>query len=263
MSTWNDFWRDYQALPPSTGKPYLVESDCEIALHFDFWSIQSHMRKTDPDKLTVGYTRTMMGFLLFQPRPEQIAMVGLGGGSLAKYCLRHLPNTHFTAVEINPDVISLRDKFGIPPDGPHFKVLCDDGAIYVQDHSELVDVLIVDGFDQYGQAEQLCSREFYGNCHAKLRDGGVLVVNLLSNDTRSVAFAEKIRDSFDGQVVIVEAEESGNIIAFAYKGMDFPPLKATLKERVMYLSPTHTISFRPIAQKMIRRLDQHISWIHF
>lgn len=263
MNTWINFLRDYIADPLPPGRPFLIEDDREITLHFDFLSIQSHMRKADPDRLTVGYTRTMMGFLLFQPKPERIAMVGLGGGSLAKYCLRHLPDTHFTAVEINPDVIDLRDKFGIPPDGPNFKVVCDDGAVYVQDHSELVDVLLVDGFNQDGQAEQLCSREFYGNCHAKLRDGGVLVVNLLSSNIRSGDYAEKIRGSFSGQAVIVEAEESGNIIAFAYKGRDFPPLKAALKERVLNLTPTHKIPLHNIAQKLIKRLDQRISWIHW
>lgn len=262
MNIWINFLRDYIADPPPPGSPFLIEDDREITLHFDFSSIQSHMRKADPDRLTVGYTRTMMGFLLFQPKPERIAMVGLGGGSLAKYCLRHLPDTHFTAVEINPDVIDLRDKFGIPPDGPNFKVVCDDGAVYVQDHSELVDVLLVDGFNQDGQAEQLCSREFYGNCHAKLRDGGVLVVNLLSSNNRSGDFAEKIRDVFDGQAIVVEAEETGNIIAFACKGMNFPPLKDSLNKRVMELAPAHTVPLRTIAQKIIRRLEHRVSWIY-
>lgn len=33
------------------------------------------MCKSDPDKLILGYTRTMMGFLLSQPKPERIAMM--------------------------------------------------------------------------------------------------------------------------------------------------------------------------------------------
>lgn len=262
MSSWINFLRDYIAEPLPPGKPFLIEDDREITLHFDFSSIQSNMRKADPDKLSLGYTRTMMGFLLFQPKPERIAMVGLGGGSLAKYCLRHLPDTHFTAVEINPDVIALRDKFGIPPDGPNFKVVCDDGAIYVQDRSELVDVLLVDGFDRDGQSKQLCSSGFYDHCYAKLRDGGVLVANLLSSNTGLGTFAAKIRDSFGDQVVVVEAEESGNMIAFAYKGTDFPPLVTTMSERVLDLAPAHTVSLHSIAQKVIGQLKLRTSSIH-
>ena len=44
----------------------------------------------------------MMGFLLFQPAPARIAMIGLGGGSLAKYCALKLPEADFTAIERRP-----------------------------------------------------------------------------------------------------------------------------------------------------------------
>lgn len=263
MSELNDFLFEYLSSLPQTlaGKPFLYEGESDITLHFDFSSTQSHMFKADPDKLVLGYTRTMMGFLLFQPKPERIAMIGLGGGSLAKYCLRHVPDAHFTAVEINPGVIALRDKFRIPPDGPNFKVICANGAVYVRNHSELVDVLLVDGFDRDGQPGELCSAGFYDHCYAKLRDGGVLVANMLCGDSKFGTYAARIRESFDDQVVIVEAEEWGNKIAFAYKGKSFPPLPATMSERVRDLGPTHTVALHTIAQKVIGRLKQRTSSI--
>jgi len=258
MSDLSDFWFEYQASLPQilAGKPFLYERGHDITLHFDFSATQSHMRKADPDKLILGYTRTMMGFLLFQPKPERIAMIGLGGGSLAKYCLRHVPEAHFTAVEINPNVIALRDKFGIPPDGSNFKVVCADGAVYVRDRFEPVDVLLVDGFDRDGQPGQLGSAEFYDHCYTKLRDGGVLAVNLLENDNKFGTYTARIRKSFDAQVVVVESEEWGNKIAFAYKGKKFPPLATTVRERVRDLEPTHTVALHAIAQKVIERLKQ-------
>lgn len=261
MSDLNDFLSEYLASLPQTlaGKPFLYEGDRDISLHFDFSAIQSHMRKADPDKLILGYTRTMMGFLLFQPKPERIAMIGLGGGSLAKYCLRHVPDAHFTAIEINSKVIALRDKFGIPPDGPNFEVVCADGAVYVRNRSEPVDVLLVDGFDRDGQPGQLGSAEFYDHCYSKLRDGGVLVVNLLESDNKFGTYTARIRKSFDAQVVVVEAEEWGNKIAFAYKGKNFPPLATTMSERVRDMGPTHTVALHAIAQKVIERLKQRIS----
>src|SRR3546814_13432175 len=47
--------------------------------------VQSIMSIDDPDRLMLDYTRQMMGFLLFNPSPQTIEMIGLGGGSLAKY----------------------------------------------------------------------------------------------------------------------------------------------------------------------------------
>lgn len=63
---------------------------------------QSPRALGQPDALDVENTRAMMGFLLFNRMPDTLAMVGLGGGSLAKFCHRHLPCTRITVVEINP-----------------------------------------------------------------------------------------------------------------------------------------------------------------
>jgi len=53
-------------------------------------------------------------------------------------------------VEINPDVIALRNEFAIPGDDERFQVLLGDGAEFVADAPRPFDVLIVDGFDAGG-----------------------------------------------------------------------------------------------------------------
>ena len=256
MSKWIDFWDAFLAQPDAPEGPYLIEDDHEITLHFEISSVQSQMLKAHPNKLILDYTSTMMGFLLLQPKPKRIAMIGLGGGSLAKYCLQHLPEANFTAIEINPAVIALRDKFMIPPDGLNFRVLCEDGADFVQNRAELFDVLLVDGFNHYGQAKQLCSKSFYSDCYAKLRSGGVMAVNLLHSDVGFGTYTARIREAFDDQVVFVEAEEFGNNIAFAYKGKHFP-LTSTISERAHDLSQAHTVALPIIAQKVIKQLKQY------
>lgn len=71
-------------------------------------------------------------------------MVGLGGGSLAKFCHRHLPEVQIEVVEINPHVIALRNEFQVPADSARFTVLHDDGARFVRERARPCDVLIVD-----------------------------------------------------------------------------------------------------------------------
>jgi len=85
---------DLQKLLPSDPKdyPYVVEDANSKALYFDARNVQSRMRKDAPHELELGYTRTMMGFLLYQPQPRAILIVGLGGGSLSKYCYQQLPD---------------------------------------------------------------------------------------------------------------------------------------------------------------------------
>lgn len=238
------------------GRPYVVEADGLRSLHFEALTVQSQMRLDEPDALAIDYTRSMMGFLLFNPEPRDIVMIGLGGGSLAKYCLRTLPRTRFTAVEIDPDVIALRDTFGVPPDGERFRVVCGDGADYVRERTHAPDVLLVDGFDRGGQPARLCSAGFYDDCHSMLAEGGVLAVNLWSGDRRYGLYASRIRDAFEERFIAIPAEEDSNRIAFAFKGRGFPPRRSQLFERARMLTAHHPIGIMSTAQRIQSRLER-------
>lgn len=199
-------------------KPYVRETLEARAMHFSISETQSRMHLKHPDALTLEYTRTMMGFLLFKPRPQRIAMIGLGGGSIAKFCHRHLPAAHMTTVEINPHVIALRDQFDVPPDGPRFRVICGDGAAFVRESTERFDVLLVDGFDREGQPPALCSQRFYDDCADVLAPDGLLVANLHTGHKQFDELVERIRHSFGGSALVVDDGECSNSIVFAGKG---------------------------------------------
>jgi spermidine synthase len=233
--------------------PLLHDENGELSLHFGFPTIQSRMLRADPERLLLDYTRTMMGFLLFQPKAERIAMIGLGGGSLAKYCRGKLPAADFTAVELSSEVIALRKEFGIPDDDARFRIVCADGADFVRDKVDAFDVLLVDGFDGNGQPRQLCSAAFYACCHAALRPGGVLVVNLCADDAGYGRYIARIRDSFDERVVVIEADEGENKIVFACKDANFPPKLKELTESLRSLEAIHAVDLDKTAQKILRR----------
>jgi spermidine synthase len=97
-------------------------------LEFAPGDIQSEMRLSRPDALVLDYARAMMCFALFVPRPAHILMVGLGGGSMAKFCHRHFPQARITVLELRADVIALRKQFLVPPDDARFKVVHADAA---------------------------------------------------------------------------------------------------------------------------------------
>ena len=213
------------------------------------------MLKDDPDRLLLDYTRTMMGFLLFNPKPKKIAMIGLGGGSIAKYCHRRLPGADFTTIELAPEVIALRGAFGIPEDSERFRILCADGADFVKAENNSLDVLLVDGFDFGGQPSQLCSTEFYGDCYRALRSGGILVVNLCANDNAHRRYTGRIKAAFHDRAIGVAADEGDNAIVFASKnerGNDhFPPSFNELSARLRTLESAHPTDLAQTAQKIL------------
>jgi spermidine synthase len=203
--------------PSEHVKPYVHVGERTRALHFNVHEIQSRMQLADPHALDLEYTRTMMGFLLFQPAPRQLTMIGLGGGSLAKFCHRHLPRTRLRVVEINPHVVALRDSFHVPPDDERFSVVLGDGARIVREFAEPCDVLLVDGYDSQGLPARLSSQRFYDDCHAALAADGVMVANLHTGHRRFEVFVDRIRRSFDDQVLVVEAADLTNSIVFAFR----------------------------------------------
>ncbi|MEK8025601.1 fused MFS/spermidine synthase [Pseudaquabacterium rugosum] len=199
-------------------QPYVQRTLTHKALHFSIHEIQSSMDVRAPHALDLDYTRTMMAFLLFLQQPRHILMIGLGGGSLAKFCHHHLPRTVITAVEINPHVVALRDEFLIPPDGSRFKVIVGDGARHLRDDPEVCDVLMVDGFDDQGQPEALCTQAFYDLARERLRPGGMLVVNLHYGHPEHRRHVARIRRAFGGQALVVDDAECCNTVVFACKG---------------------------------------------
>jgi spermidine synthase len=196
--------------------PRLYEDGEVVTLQFQIGEVQSQMRMNDPHGLVLTYTRVMLSFLRVPPAPRRIAMIGLGGGSMAKWCYRQLPETEITVVEINPMVIALREEFRVPADDHRFCVLLGDGAEYVAHTEEAPEVLLVDGFDVDGQPPQLCSQAFYEDCYRALAADGVLVVNLCGPEEH-VAM-ERIRRTFAGRIQMIIPADSENKIVFAVKG---------------------------------------------
>lgn len=196
--------------------PFILRDADRLSLHFTIGELQSSMCLDRPEELQLDYTRTMMGFLLLQPRPGHIAMVGLGGGSLVKFCHRHLLSSRMTVVENNPGVIALRQAFAIPDDDERLSVVAGDGAAFVRDQAGLeLDVLLVDGFDSGGQPPALCSQAFYNDCFRALAPGGVLVVNLHADHPGHGEFIDRLARSFKGNLMQVPSTDKSNCVVFA------------------------------------------------
>jgi spermidine synthase len=204
--------------PRRHARPFVLAGQKTRALHFTTGETQSRMNLRQPDALMLAYTRTMMGFLLLKPAPDSLAMIGLGGGSLAKFCHRHLPRTVIRVLEINPHVIALREDFHIPADDSRFSVIEGDGAEFVRHPPQAFDVLMVDGYDKRGLPAPLCSQDFYDDCRGTLAAGGVLVVNLHMEHPDHAAHLARIHHSFDGAVLVVDDDKEGNAVVFAEKG---------------------------------------------
>jgi spermidine synthase len=199
-------------------KPFIIDSGLQRRLQFDLYTVQSAMHREHPDRLILAYTRKMMAFLLFNHAPARVLLLGLGGGSLAKFCYGRLPYTTVTAVEVNPDVIALRQEFRIPADDDRFRVICADAADYVARLGLSQDVILADACDREGVAPELDAIDFYQNAHRCLFSGGVFVANMCGDLNRCAAHVGMIRAVFGDEIMTLQVRPDGNLIVYAFKG---------------------------------------------
>ena len=226
-------------------RPLINETLDARTLYFSVSAIQSRMQLQRADALDLEYTRLMMGFLLFDPAPAQIALIGLGGGSLVKFCHRHLQRSALTVAEINPHVVALRGAFEVPPDDARLRVITTDGAHLVRDTRERFDVLLVDGFDTEGLPKALRSQRFYDHCADVLQPGGLLVVNLHNDRVHCDTWVERIRRSFAGSVLLVDDSDASNRVVFAWKREPTSLLSAATVARRTGMSAAACAPLRP------------------
>jgi spermidine synthase len=242
-------WRD------ELTRPYIFETLFERRMHFTNQATQSAMLLSDPDALISQYTRKMMAFLLFNPDPRHIVMIGLGGGSLAKFCYRHLPRTKITVVEINEDVIALREEFCIPKDDDRFRVVHDDGVRYVERLDEKVDVLLIDAFDAEGIATSLAESDFYSCAARQLTDHGMLVMNFWGPCERYVDNLVQARAAFGDSLLLVPVSGDANVLLFAFKQASPQSITDELETLAKRLQMRLLLDF----PRYLRRICQGIS----
>ena len=207
-----------EALKASAGRPFAFDHGDIRTLHFDEHFIQSAMRMSAPQQLLLSYTRAMMAFLLFQPQPRHVVMIGLGGGSLAKYCYARLPETRISVLEIDADVIALRRAFLVPDDDERFCIIHADAVDAIAAIDGTADVILHDGYGADGLPSTLSTPAFYRACRQALVPGGVLVSNLWSEADNLVTLMQRLHAAFDARLWWCGAGGDVNRIVFSIKG---------------------------------------------
>ena len=233
-------------------KPYVIEEGDSRSLYFTRALTQSGMRLSDPTALEFSYTQKMMGFLLFVHQPQHILMLGLGGGSLAKYCHRHLPDARTTALEIDARILAFRDQFMMPPDDARLRVLLGDAAVYLRKCREKQDVVMIDAFDRDGFSASVCTRAFYRDVHDVLMQQGVMVANMVGPKDERVAHLELIACIFSDNIIVLPIEDDGNYLVFAFRDAAFEPRWRWIEGQARAMKVRYGLDFPAFASALKR-----------
>ena len=235
-------------LPPV----HISESRGIRTLHIGGDAIQSAMRLADPDALELHYTRAMMAFLLLVPEPRDVLLIGLGGGSIARFLRHRCAASRIVAIELNPQVVAAaRAWFGLPPDDARLRVDIADGLAYVPAHPQCCDVLMLDAFEDGRSVPALSTFRYYQHCRRALRAGGLLVQNFMSDERRLAAYVARVETAFDGRVLQLPAANRVNTIVFAANGLAASWSLATLEKRAAVLERRLHLPYRAMLKRLV------------
>ena len=206
-------------------------------LHLSSIWIQGSMDTRDPTRLVHEYIQRMMAWLLFVDPDEvsgaQAVQLGLGAGSLTKFCARVL-HMQTTAIELNPQVLAAcRGWFKLPADSARLRVVLGDAAEQIRQPAwqGAVDALQVDLYDQEAAAPVLDSPEFYADCRQALSERGCMTVNLFGRSSSFDRSVARIARAFGSDAVwAFKATREGNTVVLAQRTPQ-RPARAMLAER--------------------------------
>ncbi len=179
-------------------------------------ALESAVDLSDPLKLVVPYTRSLFGALFFQPKPQRVLMIGLGGAGFHRLFTAAYPDALLQTVELDPKVFELcqtRMEFKSTAKTP---VALVDGRMFVKRDKQSWDWLILDAFRGGFVPPHLKTEEFYRECAARLSERGVFVSNLHATSELYYSDVKTLQAVFP-QVVLLGVDGRGNVIACAVK----------------------------------------------
>lgn len=199
----------------------VVEDGAQRSLHFGSEPKQSSMDLHDPLRLALSYTRAMLSALLFSPAPQRILLLGLGGGSLAKFLLHHFPACRIDAVEYRESVYQVARDFFQLPDDPRLVLHFADAADFVRgadpDCGDY-DLILLDAFTAEGIAHGTSGLAFFEACRDRLAVTGVVAANLWAADRIGLEdVLADLADAFDGRLLHLPVDGKANVIALTLR----------------------------------------------
>lgn len=216
-------------------------------------AVQSSMNIHDPIALVLTYTRSMMAFLLWHENPQSVLLIGLGGGSLAKYLLNYHPTCAIDVVEIQPDIVSLAHRYFNLPQDPRITIHITDGYSYLRDTQKEYDVILVDAFDKNGVCDSILHPAFFDACADRLANHGVVSINLWSSQREVFVTAiDYVRQSFTNHTWQLPVAGKGNVIVLAaHRPLPQNPWSA-LRSRATKLEAQYGLEFSAFIRDLQR-----------
>ncbi len=217
---------------------------------------QSAIHLQRPHEMELAYTRSFFLSLLFRHPQDRVLIVGLGGGGMVRFLNHHFPETHVDAVEIDPEVVRVAERYFGTSTGPQTAIHTQDAFVYLEERHGPYDVIYMDAFlkppadsNLETLTDRLKTANFLKGLDKQLKRRGIVAFNLIEGPATENDLAA-IRLAFP-TVHLFGVPKTRNLIAIAQ--MTENPLgKEALHDRAAELDETLDVglSFSAMAQHL-------------
>ncbi len=139
---------------------------------------ESILNVNDELDLPVTYTKYLTVGAAYTRKLDNILMIGLGAGRTSWYLHRHLPASDITAVELDPEVISIAQRFFGLKGNEQYKLVENDGRRFLMRDESVYDLILIDAYRGPFVPFHLLTREFYAEVKAHLGPYGAMTQNV-------------------------------------------------------------------------------------
>lgn len=188
---------------------------------------QSLIKLDQPDVVQFEYIRFLLSSLFLNKAPENILLLGLGGGTAAKALNTLLPQAKLDVVEINPLIPHVAEKFFLYNPNSNTEITVGDGYQFVLNAKDSkYDLIILDAFDKDYIPAPFLTDKFVENVKRILKDDGVVAVNTFEQSKFFEIESKLYHNSFKS---FYELKNGNSRIIIAKKGII--PTLAKIKEK--------------------------------
>lgn len=220
--------------------------------------LESQIDLRRPHELKFEYLKFLFTTYLLKNPQEDVLIIGLGGGGMIHFLRQLDPKIRIDAVEIDPVVVELADKyFGVRSEGST-TITTADGFQFIADAKKKYDAIYMDAFlkpseatDGTGAPLALRTDEFYRQLQDKLKPGGVVAFNLnpheqLADDVRAIAAA------FPQTYVFPLSRYAGAVVLGSTASERLGPVELATRGRGLDRQYKSTLWFEEMARRVNR-----------
>jgi hypothetical protein len=149
--------------------------------------------------------------------PKRAVVIGLAGGTVARDLVLQFPNIVVDGVEIDGELVEIARRYMALP--PNVNVVIEDGRRFLFRTKRQYDLIYVDAFRDLYIPEHLATKEFFELAAKRLRQGGVIAVNVLTyrdEDRLARALAQTMTAVFPS-VDLLRRPPQMNVLLFGYR----------------------------------------------